>query len=124
MIHISLNLMENSNLQIQIRTLQSKADELFHLGESEDFVYGDALSRLNHEIHQLINGLWNQEGSTLRENAELCLALLLGYSGCMYANPEDDARRDRVFARTKELLTKLPTSQLKDQLSAALHNIL
>lgn len=116
--------MNTSDLSSQIRTLQSKADELLHLGDSDGFIYSDDLTRLNHEIHQLVNSLWNREGATLRENAELCLALLLGYGGCMYANPDDEAKRAALFARTRQILTKLPISQLKEQLSAALHNML
>lgn len=116
--------MNPSNLQSQIRTLHSKADELCHLGDSAGLVYSDDLTRLNKEIHQLINILWNKEGNSLRENAELCLALLLGYSGCMYANPEDEVKRNSIFTRTQQILTKLPASQLKEQLYSALHNVL
>lgn len=116
--------MSLSDLSSQTSLLQSKADELLHLGDSGKFVYADDLTRLNRDIHRLVNALWDKKGGNLRENAELCLALLSGYSGCMYAAPGDEARRAALFSRTRRILAELPASQLKERLSSALHNML
>lgn len=116
--------MSLSDLSLQVGMLQSKADELLHLGDAGGFVYADDLARLNREIHGLVEELWSKEGTNLRENAELCLALLSGCSGCMYAAPDDENRRSALFSRTRQVLAALPASQLKDRLSAALHNLL
>lgn len=100
----------------EIEKLYEKARELLHLGDKNGFVYADDLSRLNKEVHELIHLLWNKKTGNIEEEARLCLAILMGFNGIMYANPEDEKIRRSVTDRTRFVLKKLPSSLLKCQL--------
>lgn len=100
----------------EIEKLCEKARELLHLGDKDGFVYADDLSRLNQEVHELIHLLWNKKTGSIEEEARLCLAVLMGFNGIMYANPEDEKIRRSVTERTRYVLKKLPSSLLKCQL--------
>ena len=100
----------------EIERLYEKARELLHLGDKDGFVYADDLSRLNKEVHELIHLLWNKKSGSIEEEARLCLAILMGFNGIMYANPEDEKIRRSVTDRIRLVLKKLPSSLLKCQL--------
>lgn len=103
-------------MNTKIEALQSKAHQLIHLGDKEGVAYADDLSRLNREVHELINVLWNKKGKTVEEEARICLVLLMGYSVSMYANPSDVEKRQCVIDRACSVLEKLPAGLLKCQL--------
>ncbi len=103
-------------MQKEIETLYGKARELLRLGDKGSSVGVDELSRLNKEIHELIKILWNKKTETSEEEARLCLAVLMGFSGIMYANPEDEKMRHAISERSRRVLDKLPPSLLKCQL--------
>lgn len=100
----------------EIEKLCEKARELLHLGDKDGFVYADDLSRLNQEVHELIHLLWDKKPGSIEEEARLCLAILMGFNGIMYANPEDEKIRRSVTDRARFVLKKLPSSLLKCQL--------
>lgn len=103
-------------LQVYIDELQQTARELLHLGEDTGFVYAEDLSRLNCRVHELIHALYNKKGKTIEEEASLCLAVLMGYAGSMYANPSDERKKQQILNRSWVVLEKLPDSLLKCQL--------
>ena len=89
-------------------------------GGSAGCVYLDDLSALQGSIHEKINDLYSQRGE---QDATLCLAILQGYNVSMYANPEDEERKQAVLTRSLSLLDVLPPSLLKQQLSAVCHGM-
>ena len=103
-------------LQEKIENLQSLAESLLHIGGNDNFVYADDLSQLNKKIHETIIELYPLRGKTVEQEAALCLALLLGFSVSMYADPEDDLKRQTVLGRSQKLLKDLSPSSLKQNL--------
>lgn len=63
-------------------TLQRAAHELMYLGMDGSPVYSDDLSRRNGEVYRLTMALYRSgvKGTTIEEQANVCLALLMGYS--------------------------------------------
>ena len=103
--------------------LQEKIDRLLnsvHLllpdGGNMGYVYSDDLAQLNKSIYDLINELYPQRGETVEQEADLCLAILMGYSVSMYANSEDEVQKQSVLGRSRKLLPVLSPSFLKQQL--------
>ena len=109
--------MGNMLLQEKIDSLYSLADRFLHIGDQNGYVYADDLSLLNKSIHTLINELYPQRGVTLEQEAALCLALLMGYSVSMYANWEDESKKQAILARSWKILPTLSPSQTKERLS-------
>ena len=107
-----------SVLQEKINHLQEMADRLLHIGERDGDAYTDNLSLLNQQIHEGINELFPLKGGTDEQEATLCLALLMGYSVSIYANPEDEVKRKIVWGRSKIIIKKLPPTSLRFQLLA------
>lgn len=103
-------------LQDKIFHLHNLAYRLLHIECSGSYLYADDLSELNKDIHDEMNALYPLRGSTLEQDASLCLALLLGYSVSMYASLEDDLKRENILSRSLEVLEALPPSSLKDDL--------
>lgn len=87
-----------------------------HLGDAEGIVFADDFTRLNKEIHELIQALWNKRGKTVEEEAHLCLSLLIGFSVCMYGNEEDERKCKKVEERVEKVLETLDDSALKERL--------
>ena len=108
--------MGNILLQEKIETLRNLADTLLHIGDRQDNVFVDDFTLLNKSIYDLINELYSQRGKTLEQEATLCLALLIGYSVSMYANPDDEFKKQSVLKRSRKILPTLPPSSVKEQL--------
>ncbi|SHG07067.1 UpxZ family of transcription anti-terminator antagonists [Bacteroides faecichinchillae] len=108
--------MGNILLQEKIETLRNLADTLLHIGDRQDNVFVDDFTLLNKSIYDLINELYFQRGKTLEQEATLCLALLMGYSVSMYANPDDEFKKQSVLKRSRKILPTLPPSSVKEQL--------
>lgn len=104
------------NLQTQIQGLHEVSHRLLSLGEDTGYVYADELSRLNHEVRVLIDAVWRRKGKDSVQEAELCLAVLMGYNACMYANPSDRKKRASILERSCRVLEQLPDSLLKCRL--------
>ena len=103
----------------KIDKLQNTVHALLHKSNYMAGVYVDDLARLNNEIHEQINDLYPCHGKTAEQEAALCLSLLMGYSVSMYANSEDEAKKENcseAFANDSE-------NQLPSPLKIQLHTI-
>lgn len=78
--------------------------------------YADNLSELNSRIHSQLTELYSCHGATPEQEASRCLAMLMGYSVSMYANPDDERKRQTVLKRSQKLLESLSPCLLKEQL--------
>ena len=108
--------MDTVVLQEKIENLLSSVHKLLPVGGDMGNIYADDLSLLNKSIHDQINELYSQHGRTPEQEATLCLALLMGYSVSMYANFEDELKKQSVLFRTQNILPLLPPSSLKEHL--------
>ena len=95
-------------LQENIEGLLSLVRMLLPGGGSAGCVYLDDLSALQRSIHEKINDLYSQRGRHRSRMLPLCLAILQGYNVSMYANPEDEERKQAVLTRSLSLLDVLP----------------
>ena len=108
--------MDTIVLQEKIDNLLNSVRKLLPGGSNLGDIYADDLSLLNKSIHDRINELYSQHGRTPEQEAALCLALLMGYSVSQYANPEDESKKHTVLLRTRNILSLLPPSPLKEDL--------
>ena len=108
--------MTTSCLQEKIDKLQNTVHALLHKSNYMAGVYVDDLARLNNEIHEQINDLYLYHGETTEQEAALCLSLLMGYSVSMYANPEDEIKKQTILIRSQKIIQNLFSSPLKNRL--------
>ena len=101
--------------------LQRAAHELMYLGMDGSPVYSDDLSRRNGEVYRLTTALYNSgaKGSTTEEQANVCLALLMGYSASFIDHGENLKHVQEVLDRCWDILDVLPASLLKLRLLTA-----
>ena len=101
--------------------LQRAAHELMYLGMDGSPVYSDDLSRRNGEVYRLTTALYNSgaKGSTTEEQANVCLALLMGYSASFIDHGEKQKHVQEVLDRCWDILDVLPASLLKLRLFTA-----
>ncbi|EKU91893.1 UpxZ family transcription anti-terminator antagonist [Bacteroides oleiciplenus] len=101
--------------------LQRAAHELMYLGMDGSPVYSDDLSRRNGEVYRLTTTLYNSgaEGSTTEEQANVCLALLMGYSASFIDHGEKQKHVQEILNRCWDILAVLPVSLLKLRLLTA-----
>ena len=92
-----------------------------YLGMDGSPVYSDDLSRRNGEVYRLTTALYNSgaEGSTTEEQANVCLALLMGYSASFIDHGEKQKHVQEVLDRCWDILDALPASLLKLRLLTA-----
>ena len=102
-------------------TLQRAAHELMYLGMDGSPIYSDDLSRRNGEVYRLTTALYNSDakGSTVDEQANVCLALLMGYSASFVDHGEKQKHVQEVLDRCWDILDALPASLLKLRLLTA-----
>ena len=100
--------------------LQRAAHDLMYLGMDGSPVYSDDLSRRNGEVYRLTTALYNSgfKGSTV-EQANVCLALLMGYSASFIDHGEKQEHIQKVLDRCWDILEALPASLLKLRLLTA-----
>ena len=96
-------------------SLQRAAHDLMYLGMDGSPVYSDDLSRRNGEVYRLTTALYNSgfQGSTIEEQANVCLALLMGYSASFIDHGEKQKHVQEVLDRCWDILDALPASLLK-----------
>ena len=101
--------------------LQRAAHELMYLGMDGSPVYSDDLSRRNGEVYRMTMTLYNSgaKGSTTKEQANVCLALLMGYSASFINHGEKQKHVQEVLDRCWNILDALPISLLKLRLLTA-----
>ena len=111
----------SSSLFEEAINLQRAAHELMYLGMDGSPVYSDDLSRRNGEVYRLTTALYNSgiKGSTVEEQANVCLALLMGYSASFVDHGEKQKHIQEVLDRCWDILDALPTSLLKLRLLTA-----
>ena len=111
----------SSSLFEEAINLQRAAHELMYLGMDGSPIYSDDLSRRNGEVYRLTTALYNSDakGSTVDEQANVCLALLMGYSASFIDHGEKQKHVQEVLDRCWDILDALPASLLKLRLLTA-----
>ena len=96
-------------------TLQRAAHDLMYLGMDGSPVYSDDLSRRNSEVYRLTTSLYTSgaKGTTIDEQANVCLALLMGYNASFIDHGEKQEHIQEVLDRCWDILDALPASLLK-----------
>ena len=109
------------SLSAETATLQRAAHELMYLGVDGSPIYSDDLSRRNGEVYRLTTALYNSgaKGSTVEEQADVCLALLMGYSASFVDHGEKQKHVQKILDRCWDILETLPASLLKLRLLTA-----
>lgn len=98
--------------------LQRIAHELMCFGMDGTPVYSDTFCRLNKEVLVLSDSFFPVQGSGTEEEANVCLALLMGYNATIYDNGDKEQKKQIALNRACELLGRLPASLLKVRLLA------
>ena len=101
--------------------LQRAAHDLMYLGMDGSPIYSDDLSRRNSEVYRLTTTLYNSSiwGTTVEEQANVCLALLKGYSASFIDHGEKLQHVQEVLKRCWDILDILPASLVKLRLLTA-----
>ena len=101
--------------------LQRAAHDLMYLGMDGSPIYSDDLSRRNSEVYRLTTTLYNLGtwGTTVEEQANVCLALLMGYSASFVDHGEKQRHVQEVLDCCWDVLDALPASLLKLRLLTA-----
>ena len=109
------------SLSEETLTLQRAAHDLMYLGMDGSPVYSDDLSRRNGEVYRLTTALYNSgvQGSTVEEQANVCLALLMGYNASFIDHGEKQKHVQEGLDRCWDILEVLPASLLKLRLLTA-----
>ncbi|RGU25569.1 UpxZ family transcription anti-terminator antagonist [Bacteroides cellulosilyticus] len=109
------------SLSEETLALQRAAHELMYLGMDGSPVYSDDLSRRNSEVYRLTTALYNSvaKGSTIEEQANVCLALLMGYNASFIDHGEKRQHVQEILDRCWDILDVLPASLLKLRLLTA-----
>jgi hypothetical protein len=96
--------------------LQHAAHELMYLGMDGEPVYSDTFCRLNKEVLVKCDSLFSAQCSDIEEEANLCLALLMGYNATIYDYGDKEQKKQVVLNRIYNVLEKLPASLFKARL--------
>ena len=109
------------SLSEETLSLQRAAHDLMYLGMDGSPVYSDDLSRRNGEVYRLTTALYNSgvKGSTVEEQANVCLALLMGYNASFIDHGEKQEHIQEILNRCWDILEALPASLLKLRLLTA-----
>lgn len=102
-------------------SLQRAAHDLMYLGMDGSPIYSDDLSRRNGEVYRLTTALYHSraKGSTLEEQASICLALLMGYTASFIDHGEKQKHVQEILDRCWDILDALSPSLLKLRLLTA-----
>ena len=96
--------------------LQHAARALMYSGVDGKSVYSDTFCRLNKEILVKCDSLFLTQSSDVEEEANLCLALLMGYNATIYNDGDKEQKKQAVLDRIYPILEQLPASLLKARL--------
>ena len=96
--------------------LQHAAHELMYLGMDGEPIYSDTFCRLNKELLVKSDSLFSSQSSNIEEEANLRLALLMGYNATIYDYGDKGQKKQAVLDRIYNVLEKLPDSLLKVRL--------
>lgn len=98
--------------------LQQIAHNLMYLDTNGESIYSDDFCHLNKEVLVKSDSLFSEKGSSIEEEANLCLALLMGYNATIYDNGDKGQKKQAILDRISEILEQLPASLLKVRLLA------
>ncbi len=96
--------------------LQHAAHELMYLGMDGEPVYSDTFCWLNKEVLVKSDSLFSAQSSDVEEEANLCLALLMGYNATIYDDGDKEQKKQTILNRICHVLEHLPVSLLKVRL--------
>ena len=96
--------------------LRHAAHELMYLGMDGEPVYSDTFCRLNKEVLVKSDSLFSAQSSDVEEEANLCLALLMGYNITIYDYGDKEQKKQLILDRIYNVLEELPDSLLKVRL--------
>lgn len=97
-------------------SLFSLAHHLLTYGLDGSPIYADQFARLNRDVYERAIELYNTRGTTVEEEAELCLGLLVAFAATIYDNGSKQEYVQSVLDRSWEVLPKLSPSLLKVRL--------
>ena len=108
-------------LSEEVASIQRAAHDLMYLGMDGSPIYSDDLSRRNNEVYRLTTTLYNSgiKGSTVEEQASVCLALLMGYNASFIDHGEKRGHIQEILDRCWDILDTLTASLLKLRLLTA-----
>ena len=98
--------------------LQHAAHTLMYLGMDGEPLYSDDFCRQNKDVLLKSDSLFAAKSSDVEEEANLCLALLMGYNATIYDYGDKAQKKQSVLDRTYDVLEQLPASLLKVRLLA------
>ena len=107
-----------NDLTFRALELQHAAHELMYLGMDGNPVYSDTFCRLNKEVLVKSDSLFSAQSSDVAEEANICLALLMGYNATIYDDGDKEQKKQTALNRACEVLGRLPASLLKVRLLA------
>lgn len=96
--------------------LQHAAHTLMYLGMDGEPLYSDDFCRQNKDVLLKSDSLFAAKSSNIEEEANLCLALLMGYNATIYNYGDKEQKKQEILVRTCDVLERLPESLLKVRL--------
>ena len=99
--------------------LQHAAHTLMYLGMDGEPLYSDDFCRQNKDVLLKSDSLFAVKSSDIEEEANLCLALLMGYNASFVDHGEKQIHVQEVLNRCWDILGLLPASLLKLRLLTA-----
>lgn len=96
--------------------LQHAAHTLMYLGMDVEPLYSDDFCRQNKDVLLKSDSLFAAKSSDIEEEANLCLALLMGYNATIYNYGDKEQKKQEILVRTCDVLERLPESLLKVRL--------
>lgn len=96
--------------------LQHVAHTLMYLGMDGEPLYSDDFCRQNKDVLLKSDSLFAAKSSNIEEEANLCLALLMGYNATIYNYGDKEQKKQEILVRTCDVLERLPDSLLKVRL--------
>ena len=96
--------------------LQHAAHTLMYLGMDGEPLYSDDFCRQNKDVLLKSDSLFAAKSSDIEEEANLCLALLMGYNATIYDDGDKEQKKQMVLNRICLVLEQLPASLLKVRL--------
>ena len=96
--------------------LQHAAHTLMYLGMDGEPLYSDDFCRQNKDVLLKSDSLFAAKSSDIEEEANLCLALLMGYNATIYNYGDKEQKKQEILVRSCDVLERLPDSLLKVRL--------
>ena len=103
-------------LRERISALYCAAYELLNLGLNGEPVYADRFSELNWDVRRQSETLIYKQGSSIEEEAALCVALLVAHKAMSFDYGDREANIQKLLDRSFSVLELLPQSLVKCQL--------